>query len=421
METCDAILALRLKEPGEIGPNERYCSRQAEAVKVCLIVSTYEPYTMGGQGEVALQLQKQFLDRSVEAFVLTSGPDLQGYAHTLRTGTGKRLFFATSAAYLKWIRRMNFDIVNFHLESGMSLAPFLAATNSRAKIVTTVHNSYLSEWRSIGKLDGIPGKYAHPTIDEYALKYLLTPIKFLGTYIDCAVADRIVAVSKSTSEECGREYRVSQEKMSVIYNGVDLDEFNPRIPGARIRNKLSLGEKPVILAVGAATIRKGLPYLLQSMPDVITNIPDVRLIVVGSRAYEGQLQLLAKDLGIEGHVIFAGPVERDELPYYYSACDLVAVPSVYEGFPIVVLEALASGKPVVASRVGGIPEAVQNGANGLLFEPGDVPQLTRALVRLLADESLRGKMGREARRMAESRYDWKNIGLQYLKEFKSLL
>lgn len=390
-------------------------------MKVCLVVSTYEPYTKGGQGEVALKLQKQFLDRSEEAFVLTSGPEVQGYSRTLRTGTGKRLFYATSTAYLNWIRKMDFDIINFHLESGMSLAPFLAATNSRAKIVTTVHNSYLSEWRSIGKLDRVPKKYAHPTIDEYAMKYLLTPMKFLGTYMDCALADRIVAVSNSTREECRTEYRIPEEKISVIYNGVDLDEFNPRIPRTRIRSKFSLGENPIILAVGAATIRKGLPYLLQAMPDVIANIPDVKLIVVGSRTYESQLQLLAKDLGIRHNVIFAGPVERDELPFYYSACDVVAVPSVYEGFPVVVLEALASGKPVIASRVGGIPEAVQNGVNGILFEPCDVPELARGVVRLLGDESLRGKMCREARNVAESRYDWKNIALQYLTEFKRLL
>ncbi|MGD0423867.1 MAG: glycosyltransferase family 4 protein [Candidatus Bathyarchaeia archaeon] len=390
-------------------------------MRVCFIVSTYEPETIGGQGEVVLKLQKQFLEHSVEAYVLTSGPDVQGYSHTIRTGSGKRLFYVASAAYLNWIRKMDFDVINFHLESGMSLAPFLAVIKCRAKVVTTLHDSYMSEWRSIGKLKGFRREYAHPTLDEYALKYLLTPIKFLGTYIDCSFSDRIIAVSARTGEECRAEYRLPREKMSVIYNGVDLCEFNPGVSRKRIRTKFSMQEKPVILTVGTATIRKGLPYLIQSMAEVVTRIPDAMLIVVGSRKYEHQMQLLTQDLGIQQHVIFAGPVERDELPFYYAASDVVAVPSISEGFPIVVLEALASGRPVVASRVGGIPEAVQTGTTGILFEPGNVDQLTRALVHLLSDSSLRSKMSREARKVAELRYDWKKVALQYLAEFKSVM
>ena len=114
------------------------------------------------------------------------------------------------------------------------------------------------------------------------------------------------------------------------------------------------------------------------------------------------------------------PYSKD-LPFYYSACDIVAVPSLQEGFPVVVLEAMASGRPVVASRVGGIPEAIETGSNGILFEPGNVCELTQALVTLLDNECLRRKMGREARLVAESKYDWKKIADRYMAEFKSLL
>jgi glycosyltransferase involved in cell wall biosynthesis len=390
-------------------------------VKVCLIVSTFEPDTIGGQGEVVLKLQKQLLEHSVEAYVLTSGLNISGYPCTVRTGSGKRLFYVASAAYLNWIRKMKFDIINVHLESGMSLVPFLIATKCPAKIVATLHDSYLSEWRSIGRLTTFKKGTASPTVDEYVMKYLLTPVKFLGTYIDCALADRIIAVSARTRDECKTEYRIPAEKMSVIHNGVDLEEFNPQIDRTRIRNRLSLGNQPIILTVGASTIRKGIPYLLRSMASVAGKIRDAKLIVVGSMKYRRQMELLTNELGIQHNVIFPEQVERAELPFYYSACDVVAVPSISEGFPMVVLEAMASGKPVVASRVGGIPEAIQTGINGILFEPGNIPQMTHALLRLLEDDLLRKRMCLNARQIAESRYDWKQVALQYLSEFNRLL
>jgi glycosyltransferase involved in cell wall biosynthesis len=390
-------------------------------MRVCFIVSTYEPDTIGGQGEVVLNLQKNLLRRSVDAYVLTAGMDIQGYPQTVRTGSGKRLFYAASVACLNWIRKMDFDVISTHLESGMSLLPFLVASKCRAKIVTTLHISYLCEQRSIGRLMGFKKEHANPNIDEYAVKYLLTPIKFLGTYIDCAVSDRIIAVSSRTAEECRAEYRIPEEKVSVIYNGVDLTEFNPQVSRTRIRNRFSLDGKPVILAVGCATIRKGMPYLLKSMMDLSEKMPDARLIIVGSNRYKDQMQLLSRDLGILQNVIFPGLVKREDLPFYYAASDVVVVPSTYEAFPVVVLEAMASGRPVVASRVGGIPEAIETGLNGILFEPGNVAQLTEALVSLLKNESMRRRMGQEARHVAEARFDWNEVTNQYLKEFKRLL
>lgn len=376
---------------------------------------------MGGQGEVVLKLQKNLLELSQEAYVITSGVNIPGYPNTLRTGGNKRLFYATSAAFLNWIRRMNFDVINVHLDSGMSLVPLLAASKCRAKIVTTLHISYLCEQHYIERLSGFCKQHANPSLDEYLVKYVLTPVKFLGTYIDCACSDRIVAVSKRTRDECSADYGIPGEKISVIYNGVDLDEFNPQLTRSRIRNKLSLGENPVVLAVGTATIRKGVQYLLRSMLDVTGKLPEARLIVVGSRRYYDQLQSLADYLGIQKRVIFLGPVAREELPFYYAACDVVAVPSTYEAFPVVVLEALASGKPVVASRVGGIPEAIEPGRNGILVDPGDTRQLSDALLTILSDDHIRDGMGRVARLDAESKYDWKKIADRYVAEFKSLL
>ena len=390
-------------------------------MKACFVVSTYEPDTIGGQGEVALKLQKNLQELSVETYVFTSGSHVNGYHRTIRTGCGKRLFYPVSAAHVNWFRKMDFDIINVHQESGLSIVPILAASKCRTKIVTTLHTSYLSESRALGRLAGFRTQLTAPVFDEYVVKYLLTPLKFFGTYLDCAVSDKIVAVCTNTKRECRVDYGIPEEKISVIHNGVSLTEFNPDVDRTKVRIKHSLKDDPVILSVGCGTIRKGIPYLLRSMVDVKAAFPNARLIVVGGTKYRNRLMALSRDLGVHENVIFPGMVPRKDLPFYYSACDIVAVPSLQEGFPVVVLEALASGKPVVGSCVGGIPEAIEAGKNGILVQPGNINYLRRALILLLEDDDLRRRMGRYARLVAEREFDWKEIAHRYIAEFEKLL
>jgi glycosyltransferase involved in cell wall biosynthesis len=109
------------------------------------------------------------------------------------------------------------------------------------------------------------------------------------------------------------------------------------------------------------------------------------------------------------------------MPYYYSSSDVVVLPSLLENFPIVALEALSSGKPVIASNVGGIPEVVKNNENGILVDPANVDQMIDALLCLLENSSMRNSMGNMGRKLVEEKFDWKKIGREYLKEFEKLL
>ena len=109
------------------------------------------------------------------------------------------------------------------------------------------------------------------------------------------------------------------------------------------------------------------------------------------------------------------------MPIYYSSSDVVVLPSLSENFPVVALEAMSSGKPVIASRVGGIPELVSNNKNGILVSPGNVEQMVEALLRLLENPSLRNRMGDMGRKIVEEKFDWKKIGQLYLTEFEKLV
>jgi glycosyltransferase involved in cell wall biosynthesis len=147
----------------------------------------------------------------------------------------------------------------------------------------------------------------------------------------------------------------------------------------------------------------------------------VKLIVIGVHEKNRErLFLIIKNLGIIDNVILIGRVPNYAMPIYYSSSDIVLLPSLSENFPVVALEAMSSGKPIIASRVGGIPELVSNNENGILVSPGNVEQLVGALLRLLENQSLRNRLGNMGRKLVEEEYDWKKIGQLYLKEFQKI-
>jgi glycosyltransferase involved in cell wall biosynthesis len=391
-------------------------------VKVCIVTSTFPPNIIGGVGEVASNLQKFLTDYGVDTYVITSGQNhLQEQACVVRIPCGKTLFTPSSTVYyLRKIRKMHFDIVNIQEESGLGIAPFLFARKSQIKLVTTLHTSYIQEAIALRSLKVGEHVLASPTRTELITKYLLTPAKFFGAFVDSIIADKVIAICRKTMEDCRADFRIPQMKMSVVYNGVDIEKFTPNVEGGIIRNLYDLRNKPAILYIGRAEIRKGLLLLLWSLKGVVAEFKDVRLIIVGGHVRTEPINALLNQLGIQGNVIFAGTVQEDILPQYYSACDIVVLPSTYEGLPLIVLEGMSSGKPIVASRVGGVPEAVQDGKNGILFEPGDVTGMTKSIVFLLQNSSMRRRFGAMSREIAKERFDWRTIARQYIKEFEAL-
>jgi glycosyltransferase involved in cell wall biosynthesis len=391
-------------------------------VKVCFVTNIYPPTSSGGPGEVVYNLQKYFLEHGVEAFVFTCGAYDQRYPNTIRTGFGKRLFFPLSPFYyFKQIQKMHFDILNFHLESGMCLAPFLFL-RTKPKIVTTLHSEYLIEANATRSLavDGL--SIARPSVDEWLVKYGLVPIKLVGTYLDIKVSDRVIAVSEKTREYYLNQHQIPKEKVSIIYNGVDIEKFSPKISGEQIKKKYSIGNSKLILAVSSGTVLKGIVFVFLALKEIVKEIPSVKLMVIGIEdKYQEQMSSTINRLQIQKNVILVGRVPNSEMPQYYASSDVVVLPSLHENFPVVALEAISSGKPVIASRVGGIPELISNNENGILVSPGDIEQMVEALFRLLENSSLGNRMGYVGRKMAEEEFDWKKIGQLYLTEFEKLV
>lgn len=213
-----------------------------------------------------------------------------------------------------------------------------------------------------------------------------------------------LATAVETNSGAGREYvlstlGVSPGKTHVIYPGVELPKRQPG-DGRSVRGELDLGyDSPLIGFVGRLYPVKGGEQAIRAFAAVVQGLPQARLIVAGDGPERRRLEEIAVSLGVGQTVQFLG--YREDVHSIMAAIDALAIPSLTESLPRAALEAMAAGKPVVATRVGGIPEVVEDGVTGLLAEPGDTAGLARSLVRLLSDGTLARRMGDRGREKVE--------------------
>lgn len=197
-------------------------------------------------------------------------------------------------------------------------------------------------------------------------------------------ASKVTAVSSALGKVIER-LGIEKDNIEVIRNGIEFDRFNIK---DKYACRLKLGLKAncrIILFVGRLIEVKGLRYLIEAVANLTKERKDLKLLIVGEGGAQHTYQRMAEELGIEEHIVFLGNKSRDEISYWYGACDAFCLPSLKEGCPNVILEALASGRPVIGANVGGIPELV-NENNGILFTPRDAQALTSALSSVLDRE-----------------------------------
>ncbi|NUN11733.1 glycosyltransferase family 4 protein [Candidatus Micrarchaeota archaeon] len=237
---------------------------------------------------------------------------------------------------------------------------------------------------------------------------------FGGAYDDLFVSslfkncDRIGGVSQNTLDITLP--KKLKYKTQVIYNGVDVKKYNPKNkPGSK---KELFGDK-MILTVCRLMEQKGLKYLLNAFKRVLADEPKAMLVIVGRGPLLDHLRNEAKQLGVESRVFFEPrQLAEEELLEYYSACKVFALPSLWEPFGMVFVEAMAHGKPVVGTKIGGIPEIVSSDS-GFLVPPRDHVILAERILELLSDNSLNKKMGYAARRVVEKKFTWDNTADSY--------
>jgi glycosyltransferase involved in cell wall biosynthesis len=230
--------------------------------------------------------------------------------------------------------------------------------------------------------------------------------------------DRHVCVSRSVRDFSSARGRLPIDKLVVIPNGVDVARF----AGAKPASPASLGRtgnRRLIACVGRLDEQKGVAWLLEAMPRVFAEVPGLELALVGEGPLRGRLESLAAQLGIADRVLFAG--YRDNVPEILAASELVVLASRWEGMPNAVLEAMASGRPVVATDVAGVREALGEAADGQIVPPDDPREFARKVTAILGDNELASRLGQANQQRARQYFSLSAMVEAYERLYAALL
>ena len=241
---------------------------------------------------------------------------------------------------------------------------------------------------------GVPVAIVH-VHSIYSGQY--SPMNILVERLLSFFTDKVICCSEAVKEFVLKGEKIAPSKVTVILNGVDPAPFIRPLDRRSCRASLGLGDgETVIITVAALTSRKGQRFFLQAMADIVKKHEDVRYLVVGGGPLGDALKAQAESLGIGCNVVFTG--ERGDVPDLLRISDIFVLPSsIVEGLPVSVIEAMAAGLPVVATKVGGVHEVVEDGMTGILVPPEDPGAIAKAVLSLLADRDKAGRMGDEGR------------------------
>lgn len=230
--------------------------------------------------------------------------------------------------------------------------------------------------------------------------------------------DHVVVISRALEEEALGLMRLPQRKVTCVYNGIDPDAFCLTVDPAEVRRELGIPAGARVVGTVARLIpQKGIQNLIHAAVSVLARVANAHVLVVGDGPFRGRLEEEASFLGIADRITFAG--FRGDVPRILAALDVFALPSLEEGFSLAVLEAMASGKPVVATRTGGLPELVSP-ETGLLVPMGGTCEMAQALSSLLEDPERCVRMGQAGRARAKSRFSMQSMADEHLALYQRL-
>lgn len=218
--------------------------------------------------------------------------------------------------------------------------------------------------------------------------------RFLERYVD-----RFIVVSKNLKNFLIKTRQIPSKKIVKIYNGIEIDSFKPNLQAKdykQLKKSFNINEETFTVgAIGRLCWQKGFEYFLRSIPKIIRNNNKVNFLLIGAGPLEKPLENLAKRLEIDKRVVFTG--FRDDIRSILAMIDVLVVPSIREGFPMIILEAMAMAKPIIASNLPGISEQLINGTTGCLVHPKDPEAISNAIMDLIADREKGIRLGARAR------------------------
>ena len=392
---------------------------EGTALKICFIgmefVPTDEGIFIGGTANNAVRLAGGLANRGHRIHVITIDTNgvhpggivstpwgeidiIPGSSRHASLRSGLESFIKISCHLLRDHRREKFDVVHTHF--GFPVVGLLNVFCSlfRLPSLFTLYSSI--QPRTPKDRMGFPQLLSSPFFSKLFLR-----------------AGAKSAVSRNTINSLV-QLGFSEEEIFYLPSAVDITKFNPSIPGGAIKRELRISkEVPTILYLGNWAVWKGIDTLIESMSRLSQQFPNVKLITAWGMPYQRyaqrreKIRSMIESLGLRGNIVEVYEVRN--VAELIAACDVVTAPSLntdgVADYPLSILDAMACGKPVVATAVGGIPEVIHSGQNGLLVEPGDSSQLAKALSHLLTNKEVARRMGEEAAKYVAENFDLNRV------------
>lgn len=378
--------------------------------RILILSWEYPPLIEGGLARHVRKLSEQLVCDGLEIHVLTRGEEsmlseveMEGVlVHRVREPRRPR----DLGEFVTWIEHMNADMLATGVELGdrfdfdlvhghdwlVAVAGDHLANRFRCPLVVTIHATEYG--RHQGWVESHPQSYIHDVERWMANR-----------------AERVITCSHYMRGHVADIYDLEEERVTVIPNGIDPLDLQPVDDLETLRARFAGPQERLVLLVGRLVYEKGFQLALEALPGLIERLGAVRFLVAGSGTHERELKAQAEQLGLMEHGTFLGWIGDDVLHSLYRISDLCVIPSIYEPFGLVALEAMASGCPCIVADTGGLREVVPNDDVGLRFRSRDSASLAAMVERVLTDEPLRDRLVAEASEHV-LRFDWADVARQ---------
>ncbi|MHA1596623.1 MAG: glycosyltransferase [Candidatus Asgardarchaeia archaeon] len=303
---------------------------------------------------------------------------------------------------MRVVEENKIDLIHSHFAYQEGLVGLLAKRRCKKPLIVSVHGFDILCEPSVGYGIRLSRRY------DRIVKFVLER------------ADAIIAASTATFDEA-RSIVSDEGKVHLIFNGVDVERFNPMLDGSFIKKSLGIENKKVVFTLKGHKPVYGIEYLIRAIPIVVKERDDVVFVIGGDGPLRDFHEDLSSKLGVRDKVIFVGRIPHDEAPYYISMSNVVVVPSIQEAFGLIVSEAMACGKPVVGSDVGGIRDQIINGYDGFLVSPKSPDEIAERILWLLENPDEAKKMGQRGREIVERKFDVSKRVDKVLKLYRKLV
>ncbi|MFC1559878.1 glycosyltransferase family 4 protein [Candidatus Margulisiibacteriota bacterium] len=402
-------------------------------MKICVLTRTTSEHCVGGMEDHIRTLYTGLAKAGIKVHIITTGHP-KGIES--KTSDGIEYFFiknaAGSAYTFNWWRGSIKKFVELHKKNrydlihSQSMGAYELAKRDLPKklglpFVSSFHGTPFDEYRtSLNLIKEKKGRFSK--FDELIARANFAHRNYWLKKVSTS-SDAVIATSNEQARIMDEVYGVSRNKIKVVFNGMNLDEFTPGMDTDNLRIKLQLAkEDKVLLCIARLEPDKGVQFVIDTMPELIKRGNKIKLVIVGDGSLRRMLENKVKEYGISDNVIFTGYVKFSDLPKYMDLADIFVNYTIRQnGYDLTMLEAMACETPVVASHIGSHPTLIKNGGNGFMVPLWDINNLVDTLHKVIENKALMRNIGKNARETVLSDFSDSAMVKGTIKVFESLV